>query len=64
MGLWSKWLNGTLEQSPLKRSPSVQEQRILRLAAWIEGETADAPVAKETASRSGPKQVEKHLGSK
>ena len=52
MGVWSKWLNSTLEQSPSRRSPSVQEQRILRLAAWIDGATTDAPAVKEIGAKA------------
>ena len=58
MSIWSRWLNGTLERSAARTSPSLQEERILRLADWIEEETAAVKPAKEAAMVADPQKVQ------
>ena len=58
MSLWSRWLNSTLERSTARTSPSPQEERILRLADWIEEETAVVKPAKEAVSIADPQKVQ------
>jgi hypothetical protein len=44
--MWLRWLNSTLDQSGARMRPSLHEERILQLAAWIAEETDAAVPAK------------------
>ena len=50
--MWSRWLNITLHRSRARMRPSLQEERILQLADWIEEETEAAEAAKDAALNS------------
>jgi hypothetical protein len=56
--MWSRWLNDTLLQSGARFRPSVQEERILRLAEWIAYETHTAKAAKDAALTSDTQKIQ------
>jgi hypothetical protein len=58
MSVWSRWLNVTLGNTGRRLRPSPQEERILRLAEWIEGDTAQAAPAKAAARPAEPQKVQ------
>ena len=54
MSSWTKWLTDRLQKTGAKTKPSLQEERILRIAEMIRRETEEAPAAKEKADEAPP----------